>query len=98
MRAGLVTVMRDVTDLRRADQEVRGNLSRLREAEELIRQDRDRLSMVIENVGDPIIVADGAARIVMLDPLGQELFGRVQEATLAVARPIAAEELDPKII
>ena len=99
MRAGLVTVMRDVTDLRRADQEVRGNLSRLREAEELIRQDRDRLSMVIENVGDPIIVADGAARIVMLDPLGQELFGRVQEAKPgAVTGPIAVEELDPKII
>ena len=98
MRAGLVTVMRDVTDLRRADQEVRANLLRLREAEELIRQDRDRLNMVIENVGDPIIVADGGARIVMLDPLGQELFGRVKESTLAVARPIAAEELDPKII
>jgi len=99
MRTGLVTVMRDVTDLRRADQEVRANLSRLREAEELIRQDRDRLNMVIENVGDPIIVADGAARIVLLDPLGQELFGRVNESKPGDGSgPIAAEELDPKII
>ncbi|MCI0349747.1 MAG: ATP-binding protein, partial [Acidobacteriales bacterium] len=99
MRAGLVTVMRDVTDLRRADQEVRSNLLRLREAEELIRQDRDRLNLVIENVGDPIIVADGGARILMLDPLGQELFGRVRETSApATHGPIAAEELDPKII
>jgi signal transduction histidine kinase len=99
MRSGLVTVMRDVTDLRRADQEVRANLTRLRDAEELIRQDRDRLNMVIENVGDPIIVADAAARMVMLDPLGQELFGRVLESTQgATPGPISAEELDPKII
>src|SRR5581483_6952162 len=74
-RTGMVTVMRDVTDLRRADQEVRANLEKLRAAEEVVRQDRDRLNLVIENVGDPIIVADNAAKIVLLDPLAKELFG-----------------------
>jgi signal transduction histidine kinase len=72
---GMVTVMRDVTDLRRADQEVRANLDKLRAAEEVVRQDRDRLNLVIENVGDPIIVADNSARVVLLDPLAKELFG-----------------------
>ena len=74
-RTGMVTVMRDVTDLRRADQEVRANLDKLRAAEEIVRQDRDRLNLVIENVGDPIVVADNAAKIVLLDPLAKELFG-----------------------
>ncbi|MGE5206340.1 MAG: ATP-binding protein [Chlamydiota bacterium] len=74
-RSGMVTVMRDVTDLRRADQEVRANLQKLRDAEEIVRQDRDRLNLVIENVGDPIVVADGAAKVVLLDPLAKELFG-----------------------
>ena len=74
-RTGMVTVMRDVTDLRRADQEVRANLEKLRAAEEVVRQDRDRLNLVIENVGDPIIVADNSAKIVLLDPLAKELFG-----------------------
>ncbi|HXM93657.1 MAG TPA: ATP-binding protein [Candidatus Dormibacteraeota bacterium] len=74
-RTGIVTVMRDVTDLRRADQEVRANLEKLRAAEEIVRQDRDRLNLVIENVGDPIIVADNSAKIVLLDPLAKELFG-----------------------
>jgi signal transduction histidine kinase len=74
-RTGMVTVMRDVTDLRRADQEVRANLEKLRAAEEVVRQDRDRLNLVIENVGDPIVVADNAAKIVLLDPLAKELFG-----------------------
>ncbi|HKW18673.1 MAG TPA: ATP-binding protein [Terriglobales bacterium] len=74
-RTGMVTVMRDVTDLRRADQEVRANLEKLRAAEEIVRQDRDRLNVVIENVGDPIIVADNAAKIVLFDPLAKDLFG-----------------------
>jgi len=74
-RTGMVTVMRDVTDLRRADQEVRANLEKLRAAEEVVRQDRDRLNLVIENVGDPIIVADNSAKIVLLDSLAKELFG-----------------------
>src|SRR5437660_869563 len=77
-RTGMVTVMRNVTDLRRADQEVRANLEKLRAAEELVRQDRDRLNLVIENVGDPIIVADNSAKIVMLDPLAKELFGSAE--------------------
>src|SRR5881398_104209 len=74
-RTGMVTVLRDVTDLRRADQEVRDNLDKLRAAEEIVRQDRDRLNLVIENVGDPIIVADSAAQIVLLDNLAKALLG-----------------------
>src|SRR5436853_1057446 len=77
-RTGMVTVLRNVTDLRRADQEVRANLEKLRAAEENVRQDRDRLNLVIENVGDPIIVADNSAKIVMLDPLAKELFGSAE--------------------
>jgi signal transduction histidine kinase len=75
VRTGMVTVMRDVTDLRRADEEVRANLEKLRAAEDVVRQDRDRLNLVIENVGDPIIVADNSAKVVLLDPLAKELFG-----------------------
>src|SRR5207302_10464935 len=59
----------------RADQEVSANLEKLRAAEEIVRQDRDRLNVVIENVGDPIVVADNSAKIVLLDPLAKELFG-----------------------
>ena len=75
MPLGMVTVMRDVTDLRRADQELRSNYDKLRAAEELVRQDRDRLNVIIESVGDPIVVCDGFAKVVLLDPLAQNLFG-----------------------
>src|SRR5436305_2038707 len=79
IQLGTVTVMRDVTDLRRADQELRLNYERLSEAEEVVRQDRDRLNLTIENVGDPIVVCDSEARIVLVDPLAQELFGASSE-------------------
>jgi len=74
-RTGMVTVLRDVTDLRRADEELRTNYEKLRQAEEVVRQDRDRLNLVIENVGDPIVVCDRDAKVALLDPLAQELLG-----------------------
>jgi len=79
IQIGTVTVMRDVTDLRRADQELRSNYDKLREAEEVVRQDRDRLNLIIENVGDPIVVCDREAKIVLVDPLASELFGEANE-------------------
>ena len=79
LRTGLVTVMRDVTDLRKADQEVRANLEKLMQAEEIVRQDRDRMSLVIEAVGDPIIVADNAGKPVQFDTLATQLFGKIGE-------------------
>jgi signal transduction histidine kinase len=71
----MVTMLRDVTDLRRADEELRSNYDKLRQAEEVVRQDRDRLNLIIENVGDPIVVCDRDAKVVLLDPLAQDLLG-----------------------
>ena len=85
-RAGMVTVLRNVTDLRRADEELRENYDRLRQAEEVVRQDRDRLNLVIENVGDPIVVCDRDAKGALVDPLAQELFGSDQYRTAVQMR------------
>ena len=81
LSAGMVTVMRDVTDLRKADQELQANYERLRLAEDIVRQDRDRLNLVIENVGDPIVVCDNEGKVVLLDPLAKGLFGSETQAT-----------------
>lgn len=85
-RTGMVTVLRDVTDLRRADEELRSNYDKLRYAEELVRQDRDRLNLIIENVGDPIVVCDRDAKAALLDPLAQELLGSEQGRTVLQMR------------
>ncbi len=88
---GMVTVLRDVTDLRRADEELRANYDRLRQAEEVVRQDRDRLNLIIENVGDPIVVCDRDAKVVLLDPLAQDLLGSEKSrSSVARAQPVQA--------
>jgi signal transduction histidine kinase len=93
MPLGMVTVMRDVTDLRRADQELRSNYDKLRAAEELVRQDRDRLNVIIESVGDPIVVCNGSAKVVLVDPLAQNLFGLGERETVAATpRLISSSE------
>lgn len=74
-QTGTVTIMHDVTDLRRADEELRANYEMLRQAEEIVHLERDRLNLIIENVGDPIIVCDRRARIVVQERLAEELFG-----------------------
>jgi len=88
LAVGMVTVMRDVTDLRRADQELRANYEKLRSVEEVVRLDRDRLNLIIENVGDPIVVCDNAARIALLDPLAQQLFGSGAEGDRHAAQRV----------
>lgn len=79
-RTGMITVMRDVGDLRRADQELRANYERLRATEEAARQERDRLGLIIETVGDPIVVCDQGARPVLMDRLAQRLLGPTDAA------------------
>jgi len=79
MPIGTVTVMRDVTDLRRADLELQDNYEKLAMAEEIVRQDRDRLNLIVENVGDPIMVCDKDAKPVLMDPLAKVLFGTDRE-------------------
>ncbi len=97
-QTGMVTVMRDVTDLRRADEEVRSQYEKLRHAEEVVRQDRDRLNVIIENVGDPIVVCDNTGKIVLLDPLAQELFGiRKPLIEEGEAKPLETSR-DPNIV
>ena len=79
LRTGMVAVLRDITDLRRADEELRANYEKLRNAEETVRQDRDRLNLIIENVGDPIVVCDHTAKPVLMDSSAQELLGPESE-------------------
>jgi signal transduction histidine kinase len=54
---------------------LRANYNRLRQAEEVVREDCDRLNLAVENVGDPIVVWDSDAKVVLLDPLARDLFG-----------------------
>lgn len=55
---GLVAVLKNITDLRHATEQVTQNVHRLQTAEEEIRSERDRLNLILRSVPNPIILMD----------------------------------------
>jgi PAS domain S-box-containing protein len=70
----MVSVLRDVTDLKRATTELEAQFQRLRQAEQKARRERDRLNMILENVGDPILVTDDQSNIILMNREAERLF------------------------
>ena len=71
---GLVSIFRDVTDLREANEELARNFAKLQNAEAESRRERDRLDLIIENVGHPIVVCDSAGNYILLNRRAELLF------------------------
>ncbi|HXU89800.1 MAG TPA: ATP-binding protein, partial [Methylomirabilota bacterium] len=71
---GIVSVLRNVTDLRRATEEIEENYRKLRLAEADARAERDRLDLIIDSVADPILVTDPNGNIVMMNTPAERLF------------------------
>jgi PAS domain S-box-containing protein len=73
-RIGLVSVFRDVTDLRRANEELARNFVKLQQAESEARRERDRLDLILEHVGQPIAVCDTAGKFILFNRRAELLF------------------------
>jgi PAS domain S-box-containing protein len=73
-RIGMVSVFRDVTDLRRANEELARNFARLQRAEAEARRERDRLDLILAHVGHPIAVCDESGRFILLNQSAERLF------------------------
>jgi PAS domain S-box-containing protein len=71
---GTVSVLRNVTDLRRATDEIEENYRRLRIAEAETRAERDRLDLVLNSALDPILVTDLSGNIVLMNPPAERMF------------------------
>jgi PAS domain S-box-containing protein len=71
---GLVSIFRDVTDLREANEELARNFVKLQRAEADSTRERDRLDLIIENVGHPIVVCDSAGNFILFNRRAQLLF------------------------
>jgi PAS domain S-box-containing protein len=70
----VLSVLRDVTDLRRAANELERQVQRVRHAEVTVRGERDRLNLVLENVADPILVTDQRSNIILMNDQAEQLF------------------------
>ena len=74
MGMGIVSILRNVSDLRRATEEIQENYQRLRAAEAEVRAERDRLDLIIDSVADPILVTDSSGNLVMMNAPAERFF------------------------
>jgi PAS domain S-box-containing protein len=70
----VLSVLRDVTDLRRASHELERQVQRVRQAEVKAAGERDRLNLILENVADPILVTDDRSKIILMNDQAERLF------------------------
>lgn len=90
---GLVSVFRDVTDLQQANEELARNLGRLKQAEANARRERDRLNLIIENVGHPVVVTDADGTFILFNRRAALLFE--PEQALSEKAALLTSQADP---
>ena len=71
---GVVSVLKDVTDIRHMTEELARSAERIQTADLQIRAERDRLDLVLRSVPNPIIVVDNDNEIITLNAAAQRLF------------------------
>ena len=89
---GIVSVLRNVTDLRRATEELSENYRRIRMAEAEVRSERDRLDLIIDSVADPILVSDDAGKVTLMNVPAERLFTGVADGDEAAQRHLRAND------
>ena len=89
---GVVSVLRNITDLRRATEQIEENYQKLRIAEAAARTERDRLNLIIDSVADPIIVTDQAGGTMLMNAPAEELFTLLPDADAAAQRNVQAND------
>jgi PAS domain S-box-containing protein len=86
----VLSVLRDVTDLRRAANELERQVQRVRQAEIKATGERDRLNLILENVADPILVTDERSNIILMNEQAEQLFEISETSAPRSRREIAA--------
>src|SRR5438874_4549046 len=76
----VVSILRNVTDLRAATEQIEQNYRRLKLAETDVRAERDRLDLVIDSVADPILVTDPSGKILLMNAPAEHLFTAPEES------------------
>lgn len=92
-RIGLVSIFRDVTDLREANEELARNFIKLQQAEAEARRERDRLDLIIENVGHPVVVSDTDGNFILFNARAEVLFQQADPTLPRAASAVRANSV-----
>ena len=88
----VVSVLRNITDLRHATDQIEENYQRLRAAEGAARAERDRLNLIIDSVADPIIVTDPGGATVLMNAPAEAIFTAPADAPDRVTRLVQSND------
>jgi signal transduction histidine kinase len=86
----VVSVLRNVTDLARAKEEIEESYRTLRVAQAEVRDERHRLELIIDSVAAPILVTDQEGDIVLLNVPAERLFNLPATADEEAQRRVRA--------
>jgi PAS domain S-box-containing protein len=89
---GIVSVLRNVTDLQLAMLQVEENYRKLRVAEGAVRAERDRLDLIIDAAADPIVVSDANGAITLMNPPAERLFTARESASADELQHVRAND------
>jgi len=90
--SGVVSILRNVTDLRRASEEIEDNYRKMRIAEVQARAESDRLNLIIDSVADPIVVTDAAGATSLMNDPAERLFTIPAQASEIEQRWVQAND------
>jgi len=85
----VVSILRNITDLARAREEIDESYRTLRLAQAEVRDERHRLDLIIDSVADPILVTDQEGDIVLMNEPAERLFN-VASASEDIQRRVRA--------
>jgi signal transduction histidine kinase len=86
----VVSILRNVTDLARAKEEIEESYRTLRVAQAEVRDERHRLDLIIDSVADPILVTDQEGDIVLMNTPAERLFNSPASADEGPLRRVRA--------
>jgi PAS domain S-box-containing protein len=90
--SGVVSILRNVTDLRRASEEIEDNYRKMRIAEVQARAESDRLNLIIDSVADPIVVTDAGGATSLMNEPAERLFTIPRRASAIEQRWVQAND------
>ncbi len=97
MERSYLSILRNITDLKRALTELEAEFRRSRTAEERVRQEWERLNATLENVGDPILLTDDHSNIILMNREAELLFDPQRPEAAGPDRKRAVRANDMKL-
>jgi signal transduction histidine kinase len=89
---GKVAILRNVTDLNRAFDELQTNYKKLHKTEAEARGERDRLDLILNSVADPILVTNAEGEVVLMNPPAARILTVGDESDHAAERRVRAND------